>query len=80
MGQVEERDVERTFFSNGSFFVFDFKMTFCFSFGGGRWGHQTLERSPVTLVEIASLLHMNNCRIHVVYVHLLSVRLFSLIG
>lgn len=37
-------------------------------------GHQNLYNSPVMLVVMASLLLMN-CRLHVVYVQLISVRL-----
>lgn len=69
------------FFQVVLFFVFLFFNYFFFSFdwvckciGGGRWGHQKLYNSPVMLVVMASLLHMN-CRIHVVYVQLISVRL-----
>lgn len=81
MGHVEERDAERTFFLmvlflffKSSFFFFSFGWV-CKCIGGGRWGHRTLFNSPVMLVVMASLLHMNNCRIHVVYVQLTSVRL-----
>lgn len=53
---------------------FSFFLWVCKWIGGGRWGHQKLYNSPVTLVVTASLLHMN-CRINVVYVQLISVRL-----
>lgn len=51
----------------------------CKCIGGGRWGHQKLYNSPVMLVVMASLLHMNNCRIHVVYVQLIKCKIISLI-
>jgi len=84
VGEEEERDVERTFlngpvcfvcffFKDFSFFLFPFGWV-CKCIGGGWWGHQKLYNSPVMLVVMASLLHMNNCRIHVVYVQLISVR------
>lgn len=79
MGYVEERDAERTFFLMVLFLFF--KVSFfsfgwvCKCIGGGRWGHRKLYNSRVMLVVMASLLHMNNCRIHVVYVQLISVRL-----
>lgn len=58
------------------FFKFSFSFGWvCKCIGGGWWGHQKLYNSPVTLVVMASLLHMSNCRIHVVYVQLISVRL-----
>lgn len=64
------------------FFFFFFYNIFKFSLGwvikcigGGRWGHQKLYNSPVMLVVMAFSLHMNNCRIHVVYVQLISVSL-----
>lgn len=60
----------------GQFFFlpFLFLSWVCKCIDGGRWGHQKLYNSPVMIVVTASLLHMN-CRINVVYVQLISVRL-----
>lgn len=70
-------DVGRTFL-NGSIFLFNSLFSFCLDQASavveGQWGHRKLNDSPVTLVMMASLLHMDNCRICVVYVQL-SVRL-----
>lgn len=57
------------FFFNSS--PFDWVCKFC---GGGWWGHQKLYNSRVVLVVMASSLLMD-CRLHVVYVQLISVRL-----
>lgn len=69
--------VGRTFL-NGSVFLFKFPFFIWLDQAGavlkGRWGHWKLNDSPVKLVMMASLFHMDNCRICVVYVQL-SVRL-----